>query len=174
MPALGPIYSLLSSVWKSARLLILRPRVQSPQEVFFFAFLAQLAEHCANNAVVVGSIPTESFMSDWSDWRNGSAPAYGAGGCGFKSHVGFFKMYVLLPKSRKIETYHRYLFKRCNSGEECWAHIVYILHGEVAKWSNATGLGPVPSGSRVQTSPSSHTFAYGIEFHIFIGALAQR
>ncbi len=24
------------------------------------------------------------------DWRNGSAPAYGAGGCGFEPHVGLF------------------------------------------------------------------------------------
>jgi hypothetical protein len=24
----------------------------------------------------------------WPNWRNGSAPAYGAGGCGFEPHVG--------------------------------------------------------------------------------------
>ena len=39
--------------------------------------LAQLAEHPLN---------IDSFF--WPNWRNGSAPAYGAGGCGFEPHVG--------------------------------------------------------------------------------------
>ena len=30
------------------------------------------------------------------------------------------------------------------------------MFGEVAKWSNAFGLGPNPSGSRVRSPPSSH------------------
>ncbi len=29
-----------------------------------------------------------SFLLYWPNWRNGSAPAYGAGGCGFDPHVG--------------------------------------------------------------------------------------
>jgi hypothetical protein len=40
-----------------------------------------------------GSIPASCacfFFFVWPNWRNGSAPAYGAGGCGFEPHVGLF------------------------------------------------------------------------------------
>jgi hypothetical protein len=32
--------------------------------------------------------PGRAVVSFWPNWRNGSAPAYGAGGCGFDPHVG--------------------------------------------------------------------------------------
>ena len=69
-----------------------------------FAFLAQSAERCANNFSLSESrkrfsrkrngrrfdpgrkLTNSTFLLP--GWRNGSAPAYGAGGCGFESHVG--------------------------------------------------------------------------------------
>jgi hypothetical protein len=35
-----------------------------------------------------GSNPADVFFRVLPNWRNGSAPAYGAGGCGFEPHVG--------------------------------------------------------------------------------------
>ena len=42
-----------------------------------------------------GSNPANVFCM-LPNWRNGSAPAYGAGGCGFEPHVGLLCVCVSL------------------------------------------------------------------------------
>ena len=48
-----------------------------------------------------GSNPANVLLSFFlPNWRNGSAPAYGAGGCGFEPHVGLFasSLFVLVAQ----------------------------------------------------------------------------
>jgi hypothetical protein len=87
----------------------------------FLALLAQSVEHATFNRGVGGSSPPQGFLlvfrfgvlahrveqSEFMcsvrfagyfffalpNWRNGSAPAYGAGGCGFEPHVGLFVLW---------------------------------------------------------------------------------
>ena len=40
----------------------------------------------------------------WPNWRNGSAPAYGAGGCGFDPHVGLGLVLVAQLADRPLHT----------------------------------------------------------------------
>ena len=44
--------------------------------------------------------PGRAFLFFFSkpNWRNGSAPAYGAGGCGFEPHVGLVSFVVLVAQ----------------------------------------------------------------------------
>ena len=43
----------------------------------------------------------------------------------------------------------------CVNGRKKKSKAPFFFGGEVAKWSNALGSGPSPSGSRVRFSPSS-------------------
>jgi hypothetical protein len=61
--------------------------------MFAHGGLAQVVERSIRIRQVGGSMPPTSsvvFSFVWPNWRNGSAPAYGAGGCGFDPHVGLW------------------------------------------------------------------------------------
>ena len=68
-------------------------RVRFPTSASLHARLAQSVEHKTLNLGVAGSTPALGCdlvvcVLVLPNWRNGSAPAYGAGGCGFEPHVG--------------------------------------------------------------------------------------
>jgi hypothetical protein len=52
-----------------------------------------------------GSSPANVFgLLSMPNWRNGSAPAYGAGGCGFDPHVGLGSVLVAQLADRPLHT----------------------------------------------------------------------
>ena len=67
------------------------------------ALLAQSVERETSNLEAAGSTPAWGLFL-LPNWRNGSAPAYGAGGCGFDPHVGLGLVLVAQSADRPLHT----------------------------------------------------------------------
>ena len=86
-----------------------------------------------------GSIPGQGvFLFLWPNWRNGSAPAYGAGGCGFDPHVGLGLVIVAQSADRPLHT------RKAQGSIPCENCLSFIRYGVVG---NMSGSHPVASGS---------------------------